>query len=103
MGHTATNVLVHFIFSTRLRAPQITPEIEPDVHAYLGGIIRELGGVALCINGMADHVHLLVRMPSTHSVADVARVIKANSSRWLHEQWPQSNGFRCKPAMVLFA
>jgi hypothetical protein len=43
---------------------------------------------------MADHVHLLVRMPSTHSVADLARVIKTNSSRWLHEQWPQSKGFR---------
>jgi hypothetical protein len=47
MGHTATNVLIHFIFSTRLRAPQITPEIEPDLHAYLGGIVRELGGVAV--------------------------------------------------------
>ena len=93
MGHTATNVLVHFIFSTRLRAPQITPEIEPNLHAYLGGIVRELGGVALCINGMADHVHLLVRMPSTHSAADIARLIKTNSSRWVHERWPERKSF----------
>jgi REP element-mobilizing transposase RayT len=76
MGHTATNVLVHFIFSTRHRAPQISPEVEGDLHAYLGGIIRELGGVAVCINGMSDHVHLLVRMPSTHFVADLARLVK---------------------------
>ena len=93
MGHTATNVLIHFIFSTRHRESLITAEIAADVHAYLGGIIRELGGVALCINGMTDHVHLLVRMPSTHSVADVARLIKANSSRWVHERWPQLNNF----------
>src|SRR5580658_178068 len=79
MGHTATNVLVHFIFSTRHRRPLITAEIGTDLHAYLGGILRELGGVALCTNGMPDHVHLLVRMPSIHSVADVARIVKANS------------------------
>jgi REP element-mobilizing transposase RayT len=93
MGHAATNVLVHFIFSTRHRAPLITKEIEADLHAYLGGILRELGGAALCINGMPDHVHLLVRMPSTHSVADVARLAKTNSSRWTHEKWPQFRTF----------
>jgi hypothetical protein len=42
---------------------------------------------------MEDHVHLLVRMPSTQSVADVARLIKANSSRWVHKRWPQVKGF----------
>ena len=63
MAHTATNVLVHFIFSTRRREPMIGSELRADLHAYLGGIIREIGGIALCINGMPDHVHLLVRMP----------------------------------------
>jgi len=93
MGHTATNVLIHFIFSTRDREPLIKPEVESDLYAYLGGIVREIGGVALCINGMADHVHLLVRLPAARCVADVARVIKANSSRWIHERWPQLRSF----------
>ena len=93
MGHTATNILVHFIFSTHNRRQSIRPELESDLHAYLGGIIREIGGVALCINGMPDHVHLLIRMPATHSVADVARLVKTNSSRWLHERWPHFKTF----------
>ena len=93
MAHTATNVLVHFIFSTHQREPLINSEVQSDLHAYLGGIIREIGGVALCVNGMADHVHLLVRMPATHSVADVARLIKTNSSRWVHQRWPQLKNF----------
>jgi REP-associated tyrosine transposase len=103
MGHTATNVLVHFIFSTRHRALLITKEVEADLHAYLGGIMRELGGVALCINGMPDHVHLLIRMPSTHSVAEVARVVKTNSSRWLHERWPQCKAFAWQPGYGAFS
>jgi REP element-mobilizing transposase RayT len=76
MSHTSTNLLVHFIFSTKDRKPRITPDIESDLHAYLGGIIRELGGVALTINGTSDHVHLLVRLRANMSVADTARVSK---------------------------
>lgn len=93
MGHTATNVLVHFIFSTRNRAPSINSEIESDLHGYLGGIIREIGGEALCVNGIPNHVHILARMPARHSTADVARLIKTNSSRWVHERWPQFKNF----------
>ena len=93
MSHTSTNLLVHFIFSTKDRAPLITSEIEGDLHAYLGGIIRELGGVALSINGTPDHVHILVRVPATHSIADLACVMKTNSSRWVHERWSERRGF----------
>jgi len=93
MGHTSTNVLVHFVFSTKQRQPAITSDIAPDLHAYLGGIVRELRGTALAINGTADHVHLLVRVPPVKAVADIARVIKTNSSRWLHERWPEKRQF----------
>jgi REP element-mobilizing transposase RayT len=93
MPHTATNLLVHLIFSTKQRCPLIKPDFERDLHAYLGGIIREIGGAALCINGTADHVHLLVQVPATLSVADMARLIKTNSSRWVHERWPQHRHF----------
>jgi putative transposase len=93
VSHAATNLLVHFIFSTKERAPHISSEIEADLHAYLGGIIREIGGVAQAINGAPDHVHILVRVPATHSIANLACVIKTNSSRWIHERWPDRHGF----------
>jgi putative transposase len=93
VSHTLTNLLVHFIFSTKDRVPIIGPDIESDLHAYLGGIIRELGGVALSINGTADHVHLLVRLPANQSVADLVRLVKTNSSRWAHERWPDCHEF----------
>jgi REP-associated tyrosine transposase len=80
---------------------QISPEIESDLHAYLGGIIRELRRVALCINGMDDQVHLLVRMPATYSGADLARLVKTNSSRWLYERGPQRKKFGWQPAREL--
>ena len=87
MSHTSGNILLHFIFSTQGRRPLIVPEFRPDLFAYLGGIIREMGGTALIINGTADHVHMLVRARPAHSPAEIIRVAKANSSRWVHEKW----------------
>jgi REP element-mobilizing transposase RayT len=93
MPHTTTNPLVHLIFSTKQRCALIKPDFENDLHAYLGGIIRQIGGTALCINGTRDHVHLLVRVPADHSVAEIARLIKTNSSRWVHGRWPEHQHF----------
>jgi putative transposase len=87
MSHTSGNILLHFIFSTQGRRPSIVPDFRSDLFAYLGGIIREMGGTALIINGTADHVHMLVRARPAHSPAEVVRVAKANSSRWVHEKW----------------
>jgi hypothetical protein len=39
------------------------------------------------------HVRLLVRVPANHSVADIARLIKTNSSKWIHEKWPKQRLF----------
>jgi putative transposase len=91
MPHTTTNLLVHFIFSTKQRCALIKPEFEKDLHAYLGSIVRQIGGTALCVNGTRDHVHLLIR--AAHSIADIARLIKTNSSRWVHEGWPEYHLF----------
>jgi putative transposase len=93
MPHTTTNLLVHFIFSTKQRCALIKPDFEQDLHAYLGGIVRQIGSTALCVNGTKDHVHLLVRVAANHSIAEVARLIKTNSSKRIHGKWPQHRLF----------
>ena len=87
MSHTSGNISLHMIFSTRGRRPLITSDFRADLFAYLGGIIREMGGTAVIINGTADHVHMLLRIRPAQSSAQIARVMKANSSRWVHEKW----------------
>ena len=61
------------------------PSIRADLHAYLGGILRELRALPIAIGGTADHVHFLARLPADLAVADCLRVVKANSSRWVKE------------------
>jgi hypothetical protein len=49
VAQTCGNVVMHLIFSTKLRKPMIAPDIRADLFAYLGGIVRELRGTALII------------------------------------------------------
>jgi len=86
MAHTESNLLIHVIFSTKGRRALIRPEIRDDLFAYMGGIVRELKGIALIVNGTADHVHMLIRIRPVQSVSDIVRIVKANSSRWVHEK-----------------
>jgi REP element-mobilizing transposase RayT len=92
MSHSFTNLLYHLVFSTKERRPWLEGEMRPRVFAYLGGLIRAERGIALCINGMPDHVHLLVKLKQDKAVADVLRTLKAKSSGWIHKTFP---GLRC--------
>jgi putative transposase len=93
MGHTFANLLVHVIFSTKGRAPMLDENLRVRLFPYMGGIVRDLQSTALIINGPSDHVHLLLTLSAIHSIADVMRVVKANSSKWVHEHWPSRSDF----------
>ena len=66
----------------------INEEFIRDLHAYLGGISRTLGAVPLQIGGVADHVHILLGVKATHSVANLVQEIKKHSNPWLQERVP---------------
>jgi putative transposase len=84
MADTYTKILVHCVFSTKERRPQI---LEPEkLWSYLRGIARNRGVDTLAIGGTANHVHILLALPSSLTVAQLMRDLKANSSRHLNEQ-----------------
>lgn len=64
----------------------IQPAWRGDLHAYLGGIIRTANGIAESVDGVSDHVHLLIGLRATHRLADVLREPKSVSSGWVHDQ-----------------
>ena len=86
MSGTYTNLLYHVIFSTKDRIPWIEPSFRKDLYRYMGGIVRELGGTPLEIGGVADHVHLLIKLKPTLALADFMRKLKSGSSKWMNEE-----------------
>jgi REP-associated tyrosine transposase len=86
MAATLTNLLFHIIFSTKDREPLIRDGFRDELEKYIAGIVRNEGGVLIGIGGMPDHVHLITRFKPDRSVAEMVRLIKANSSKWVNEE-----------------
>ena len=89
IAHTFTNLLTHIIFSTKDREPFISDAIRDRLFGYMGGILNELHVTPILINGPTDHVHILAALPPKAALSDVMRVLKTNSSRWVHEELHQ--------------
>ncbi len=85
MAQTYTQLFYHLVWSTKNREPLILPGWRPDLHAYIGGIVRNRRGELIAAGGVPDHIHLLARLPADRAVAEVVRDIKAVSSGWRHE------------------
>jgi putative transposase len=99
----ATHLSLHFhiVFSTKDRRPFITDSWRNRLHEYLGGLIRAADGVPEAIGGVADHVHLLVGLRATHTLAPFVQDIKQSSSRWIHETIGVKN-FNWQPGYAAF-
>lgn len=93
MAHSFTSALFHCVFSTKDRRPLIDTALRERLYPYMGGIAREIGATALAIGGVEDHVHLLLSVPSTLNVAKMMQLIKTNSSKWIHETFPEQRDF----------
>ena len=102
MPQSLTNLLYHFIFSTKNRQPWIDAELRPRLHQYIGGIINETRGKPIIVGGVEDHVHVFAYLPSTMTVPDAVRVMKANSSGWVHRAFPDKSEFAWQSGYAAF-
>jgi REP element-mobilizing transposase RayT len=85
--------LVHFVWGTANREPLIRRNWRDQLHKYLGGVLNNMKAKLLAAGGIEDHIHILASLPATLSLAEAANAMKANSSRWIHENASQSKGF----------
>jgi putative transposase len=82
---------LHCVWSTKDRKKLIPIEAQPRLWAYMDAVGRNLGVKTFAIGGIEDHVHLLIGLPPTIALAEVIQKIKANSSRWMKQEF--KNGF----------
>ena len=87
MGSTHSALHIHIVFGTKDRIPALKHEWQPRIHAYLGATLGGLGAVSLGVGGVADHVHMLASLKTTHNVADVVRETKKASCAWIRGEF----------------
>jgi putative transposase len=86
MPQSLSFLLVHLVFSTKDRAPLLCASVRPALHAYLATVARGVDCECYRVGGVADHVHLAVRVSRTATTAKLVEELKTSSSKWLKTQ-----------------
>ncbi len=103
MPQSFAAVPLHIVFSTKGREPILPPELIPRLRAYVTNIMAELDCALLNANGVSDHVHLLASLGRTIAIADLMKKVKAGSSRWIHDTFPELRHFAWQSGYGAFA
>lgn len=80
-----TRSIHHIVFATKRREMTIPEEHKRELYAYIFGILQNRKCFLLRMNGIGNHIHLLVDVHPTVALADLVKEIKQWSSRWLHD------------------
>ena len=88
MANSYTSLHYHVIFSTKNREPWLIRDIEQRIWEFIGGIARAHRMTALQVGGVEDHIHALVTAPPTIAPMQIAQYLKADSSKWIYEEFP---------------
>lgn len=86
MSNTYTQIHIHFVFAVKFRESNIHPSWKDELYKYITGIIQNNNHKLICINGMPDHVLILIGMRPTQSISDLLQDIKGSSSKWINEK-----------------
>jgi REP element-mobilizing transposase RayT len=102
MPQSLAQILVHTVFSTKNREPLLADDFRDEMHAVIGGIVREHEGTLLFAGSVADHIHLLLAHPRTIAPADLIRIL-AGSSNWVNKRVVIPGGFHWQLGYGMFS
>ncbi len=85
MPNTYSNLFFHVIFSTKGRVKNLNNEIIKELYPYICGIAKNNNFQIISINGVEDHIHILLSLSPNLPLSKAVQYIKGNSSKWIHE------------------
>jgi len=98
MANTYSQIYIQTVFAVEGRLSLIQPEFKEDLYKYITGIVTNQGHKLISINGMPDHLHILIGLRPAMALADLVREIKADSSnfinanKWVHGRFNWQEG-----------
>lgn len=103
MANTYTELHVQLVFAVKFRQALILPEWEVELHKYITGIVQNRGHQVLAINGMPDHMHVLLGWRPDQSISSLMMDVKGCSSSWINDQKMTKVKFRWQEGYGAFS
>ena len=109
MGQSLVKNYIHIIFSTKYREALIYEPVEQELHAYLGGICKNLECQPIKVGGYIDHIHILCMLSKKIALMKLVEEVKSHSSKWMKTKgddlknfyWQDGyGGFSVNPSQV---
>src|SRR5256885_16932845 len=86
MANTYSQIYIQTVFAVETRQSLITPDFKEQLCKYITGIVSNRGQKLIAINGVPDHLHILIGLKPAMALADLVREIKADSTNFINEQ-----------------
>jgi REP element-mobilizing transposase RayT len=86
MSSTYSQLYIQIVFAVKGRQSLIQQVWEEELYKYITGIVQNKGQKMLAINGMPDHIHLLIGMKPSCNLSDLVREIKKASNSFINEK-----------------
>lgn len=86
MANTYTQIYIQVVFAVSGRLSLIRGEHKEEIYKFITGIVRNDGHKLISINGMSDHLHILVGLKPDMALSSLVRDIKSNSSNFINER-----------------
>jgi len=100
MANTYTQIYIQLVFAVQGRRSLIGNHVKQDLYKYLTGLVQQRMHKLIAINGMPDHVHMLIGQHPDNALSDLVRDVKAlsskhiNQNRWVRGKFQWQEGFR---------
>lgn len=103
MANTYTSIRIHFVFAVKFRRNLIHKSWKDELFKYMTGIIHNHQHQVLAINGVEDHVHILIGLHPNQSISELMKEVKASSSKWINEQRKTATKFSWQEGFGAFS
>ena len=103
MPQSLAKIFIHLIFSTKDRRPLIPDEVRPELHRYIGGILRECDSTLVEAGSVKDHIHVLFELSRKQSISEIVEAVKTGTSRWMKKQPAELGDFQWQAGYGAFS
>ena len=93
MGQSLVKNYIHIVFSTKHRQHLIQDHIEAELHAYLGGVCKQMDCQPIKVGGYTDHIHILCLLSKNLPLVKLVEAVKSHSSKWIKTKDATTHNF----------
>ena len=86
MSNTYTQLIIQLVFAVKGRKSFISETWEEELYKYITAVVQNDRHKMLAINGMPDHIHILIGLNPAISISDLVKDIKRASNNWIKEK-----------------